>query len=152
MKVPEPRRFVLLVTRRILGIAAALYLFYVAAHYVWQLPFPTPLELVFILFVVVVGVALGIAFSRVWPLPEAKGFPRVIRTILLTIPALGFGIAIQVFFAGPRANRAYYVMFALAAWLGSGFIREEETDDEGPTFPLFGRRTLLEEEGDDGER
>lgn len=122
-----------------------------AAHYAWELPFPTPLELVVILLVVVAGVALGIAFSRVWPLPEKKGFPRVIRTILLTIPALGIGIFIQVSLAGPRAVRAYYVMFALAAWFGSTFIREEKTD-EGPSFPLFGSRTILRDETDEEDR
>lgn len=150
MKVPDPRTLALLAVRRALGIAVLLYLFYVAAHYAWGLPFPTPLELLLILAVVAVGVALGVAFSHVWPLPLQKGFPRAVRTVLLTIPAMGIGIAIQVLLVGPRSARAYYVMFALAAWLGSGFVREEESD-EIPSFSPFGSRSLLREDAEDEE-
>lgn len=150
MKIPEPRLFALLVTRRVLGIAAALYLFYVAAHYAWDLPFPTPGELFAILFVVVLGVGLGVAFSRVWPLPERKGFPRAIRTALLTIPALGFGIFVQVAVAGPQAGRAYWAMFAMAAWLGSGFIEEEEPSEQPSLWP-FSARSPFAREPDDEE-
>lgn len=150
MKIPEPRRFALLLTRRVLGIAAFLYLFYVAAHYAWDLPFPTVRELVTILFVVILGVGLGVAFSRVWPLPQEKGWPRAIRTALLTIPALGIGIFVQVTLAGPQAGRAFYAMFAMAAWLGSGFIEEEEPSEQPSLWP-FRRRSPFAEDLDDSE-
>ena len=50
--------------------------------------------------------------------------------LLIAIPALGIGIALQLFIEGPQGDRAYYAMFALAAWLGSTFITEDETDEE----------------------
>lgn len=149
MQIPEPRRFALLATRRVLGVAAFLYLFYVGAHYAWGLPFPTPRELLAILLVVVLGVGLGVAFSRVWPLPERKGWPRAIRTALLTIPALGIGIFIQVTLVGPQPGRAYYAMFALAAWLGSGFIEEEEPADQPSLWPFSTRSPFGEPLEDD---
>lgn len=148
MKIPEPRLFALLAIRRVLGIAAFLYLFYVAAHYVWALPFPTPRELLTILLVVILGVGLGVAFSRVWPLPEQKGWTRAIRTALLTIPALGIGIFVQVMLAGPQPGRAYYAMFALAAWLGSGFIEEEEPTEMPSLWPFKSRSPFAREPDD----
>ena len=79
---------------------------------------------------IALGVVLGIAFSFASPLPRETGMPRMIRTALIAIPALGIGIALQLLIEGPQGDRAYYAMFALAAWLGSTFITEDETDEE----------------------
>lgn len=133
MHLPSRRALLVQSTRRALAVALGLQLFYVVAPSIWPVP---PLTVGSILAIVVVsflGVWLGVLFSYVAPRPAEKGIPRVIRTALLTVPAMGIGIAIQLVIAGPQGGRAYHVMFALAAWLGSGFIREE--DDEADDDP-----------------
>lgn len=131
MHLPSRRELLVQSTRRALAVALGLQLFYVVAPSLWPVP---PLTVGSVLAIVVVsflGVWLGVVFSYVAPRPAEKGIPRVIRTALLTVPAMGIGIAIQLIVAGPQGGRAYHVMFALAAWLGSGFIREEEDDEAG---------------------
>lgn len=130
MERPPPKTLALRAVRRALGIAVFLELFYLAAPSVWDIPPLAGRDVVLILVVSFLGVALGVAFSFFAPLPAEKGLPRVIRTVLLTIPALGIGIAIQLAVEGPQGARAFHVMFALAAWLGSGFVREGEDEDE----------------------
>lgn len=112
------------VLRKALGIALFLELFYLVGHYMAGWPFPTPLVVVQIFTVVGLGVALGVVFSRVWPLSPRPGFERVIRTLLLIIPALGLGMGLQVLLQGRQAYQAIYLIFALSTWLGSGhFVR-----------------------------
>lgn len=147
MHRPGKQRLVLLAVRRALGLSFLLYIFYLFASLYWEMPAPTVPVLAAILLVVSLGVFLGVAFSHVWPLPYRHGWPRVIRTVLLTVPAIGFGLFVHLVVGGPRAGRAYWIMFALAAWLGSTFIREEESDvDESSTPGLFGGWQLLESE------
>lgn len=114
--------------RTTLGLSLLFFLFYIGAHYVWDLAFPTPGDLLEIFFVAAGGVVLGIGFSRFWPLPPEPGFERIVRTLLLVIPSLGIGMAVQILLQGGRAERALYLIFALAAWLGSGLIIRHETD------------------------
>ncbi len=111
-----------------LGVSLFFFVFYIAAHYVWDLPFPTPVDLFKILIVAAAGVTLGVAFSRFWPLPPTPGFERIVRTLLLVIPALGVGIGLQLIVEGAEASRAFYLIFASAAWIGSGFIVRYATD------------------------
>lgn len=130
MQGPTRRELPVLVIRRTLGVALALDVFYLVAALVWDLPPLTAGDVLDILAVVFLGVLLGVGFSYLAPVPERKGLPRVIRTLLLTVPAIGIGIAVQVVLGGPAAERAYFIMFALAAWLGSLFVREEDEGDE----------------------
>lgn len=108
--------------RTALGVALFFFAFYIGGHYLFGWVFPTPLALAQILITASGGVLLGWAFSRVWPLPPTVGFERVVRTCLLMVPALGIGIALHVWLQGPQPERALYLIFALAAWLGSGYI------------------------------
>jgi len=113
------------VLKNALGMALFLELFYLIGHYLAGWPFPNPLVIIQLLIVVALGMALGAVFSRIWPLPSAPGFERVIRTLLLVIPALGLGVGLQLLLQGSQATQAIYLIFALAAWLGSGrFIRQ----------------------------
>lgn len=128
MDRPPLRTLVILSVRRTLGVALFLDLFYVAATHVWGLPALEAADVLAILVVVFLGVWLGIGFSFVAPLPAEKGTPRVVRTLLLTVPAIGIGVAIQLLVEGPQGDRAFHVMFALAAWLGSTFVREGDPD------------------------
>jgi hypothetical protein len=130
MNRPDNTELALLAVRRAIGLWAGLSVFYLAGYYLLGYPFPTPVDLVAILVVVCLGVGLGVAFSFASPLPRETGLPRVVRTALIAIPALGIGIALQLFIEGVEGDRAYYAMFALAAWLGSTFVTEDETDDE----------------------
>ncbi len=112
--------------RKAIGIAFFLELFYLVGHYLSGWPFPTPLAIIQIATTVGLGVALGVIYSRVWPLTPKVGFERVIRTLLVVIPSLGLGIGLQVLLQGKQASMAIYLIFALAAWLGSGhFIKKE---------------------------
>lgn len=133
MDRPDNRDLALLALRRIIGIWAGLSVFYLTGYYFFGWPFPDPGGLLAILLVVTLGVPLGVGFSFVSPLPQETGLSRVIRTGLIVIPSIGIGIALQLLVGGPQAERAYYAMFALAAWLGSTFITEDETEaeDEG---------------------
>lgn len=131
MHVPTRRELAVLSVRRALGVALVLELFYIVAPLLWDIEPLSAASVLAIIVVSFVGVWLGIAFSYVAPMPAEKGLPRVIRTVLLTVPALGIGIAIQLLVAGPQGERAYHIMFALAAWLGSGFIREEDDEADG---------------------
>ena len=139
MHRPEPRELVLLSIRRALGVSFVLYLLYLGLYFLGDYPFLTPTAVVTILVLVFAGTWFGIAFSALSPLPAEQGIPRIIRTVLLTIPALGIGVALQIFIAGARSDMAIYAIFALAAWLGSTFIREEE-EDSGDTaeYDVFG--------------
>lgn len=151
MERPGPRKLALLSARRAFGIAFVLDVFYIGASVAWDMPAPSLPVLVAILVVVSLGVCLGVAFSHVWPLPYRTGWPRVIRTILLTVPAIGFGLAVHLTVGGPDAGRAYWIIFALGAWLGSTFIREEESDvDESSTTGLFGGWRVLRSENEEG--
>jgi hypothetical protein len=117
------------VLRKAIGIIIFLQLFYIIGHYLADWPFPTPSVILQIFIVVGLGVALGVVFSRVWPLPPKPGFERVMRTFLIVIPALGLGVGLQILIQGNQATQAIYLMFALSAWLGSGhFVRKDETE------------------------
>ncbi|MFD2044706.1 hypothetical protein ACFSTA_07880 [Ornithinibacillus salinisoli] len=112
--------------QKVIGITLFLEVFYLVGHYVMSWPFPTPIVLAQLFVVSGMGVALGVFFSRLWPLPPHKGFERIFRTFLLVIPALGFGMGLQVLLQGAQATQAIYLIFACAAWLGSGhFVRRE---------------------------
>ncbi|UOQ84347.1 hypothetical protein [Gracilibacillus salinarum] len=111
--------------QKVIGITFFLELFYLTGHYLMAWPFPTPLILVQLFVVSGLGVVLGVVFSRIWPLPLEKGFERIIRTFLIVIPSLGLGMGLQVLLQGTQPTQAIYLLFALAAWLGSGrFVRE----------------------------
>ncbi|WLD91628.1 hypothetical protein [Alkalihalobacillus sp. AL-G] len=111
--------------RKALGIALFLELFYLIGHYFTDWPFPGPQIIFQIIIVSSLGVALGVIFSRIWPLPQSKGIERIMRTLLIVIPALGLGVGLQLILQGNHATQAVYLMFALSAWLGSGhFIKE----------------------------
>ncbi|MCF6094973.1 hypothetical protein L1765_13485 [Microaerobacter geothermalis] len=121
------------VVRKAVGIIFFLELFYIIGYYLMGWPFPTPLVIMQIFIVVGLGVALGVVFSRAWPLSPRPGFERVMRTLLLVIPSLGLGIGLQLLLQGNEATQAIYLMFALSAWLGSGhFVRKEETGPKKP--------------------
>ncbi len=118
-----PPTLALKALRTVLGVSLFFFLFYIViGHYLWELPFPTPGDLLEIFLVAGAGVGLGVLFSRFWPLPPELGMERVVRTLLLVIPALGIGIALQTLLQGAQAQRALYLIFALAAWVGSGYI------------------------------
>lgn len=119
------------VLRKTLGIAFFLEIFYMVGHYLAHWPFPTPLVIIQIAITVGLGVALGVIYSRIWPLTSKVGFERIIRTFLIVIPALGLGIGLQVLMQGKQASFAIYLIFALSAWLGSGhFIRAQNTTEQ----------------------
>ncbi|MCT2537833.1 hypothetical protein NC661_12220 [Aquibacillus koreensis] len=117
--------------RKVIGITLFLELFYLIGSYLLDWPFPTPLVLVQLFVVTVWGVVLGIVFSRVWPLPSQKGFERIFRTFMVAVPALGFGMGFQLLLQGAQATQAIYLIFALAAWLGSGHFMRETTAKKG---------------------
>lgn len=129
MKRPEPRELVILSVRRALGVSIVLFAFYLSLHFLGRYRFLTPSDIVTILGLVFAGTWLGIGFSVLSPLPEERGLPRVVRTALLVIPALGIGVAIQIVLKGARSDMAIYAIFALAAWLGSTFIKEDGDQD-----------------------
>lgn len=108
--------------RRILGLMAFFFCFYLAGHYLLGLSFPTPGVLLQIGTAILLGSLLGLTFSRVWPLPAKVGLERVIRTVLLLIPAIGFGLGLQVALQGPNPTQAIYLVFAASAWLTSSLI------------------------------
>ncbi|WP_257346931.1 hypothetical protein [Pseudalkalibacillus decolorationis] len=113
------------VIRKALGIALFLELFYLIGYYLMNWPFPSPVIIFQIIIVAALGVALGVIYSRIWPLPQNKGIERIMRTFLIVIPALGLGVGMQLILQGNHATQAVYLMFALSAWLGSGhFIKE----------------------------
>ncbi|SET99642.1 hypothetical protein SAMN05421676_11388 [Salinibacillus kushneri] len=115
----------LLAIKKVLGITLFVELFYLIGHYMSGWPFPTPAVILQLLIVVATGVATGVVFSRVWPLPDKKGFERIARTLLIMVPALGLGIGMQLLLQGQYATQALYLIFALSTWLGSGhFIRK----------------------------
>lgn len=128
---PDTDRLVLLSFRRALGVSAFLMVVYVTLALLTDYPMLGPEDAATILGVVTFGTALGVAFSFVAPLPADMGLARVIRTTLLLVPALGIGVALQIFLKGAQSNMAIYAIFALAAWLGSMFVREIPTDDVG---------------------
>ncbi|MBO8163671.1 MAG: hypothetical protein H0Z34_08180 [Brevibacillus sp.] len=112
--------------RKAVGFSLFWQLFYLIGHYLGGWPHPTPLVIVQLFTVAGLGVALGVTFARIWPISPRPGFERIIRTLLLVIPALGIGIGLQVLLQGQRATQAVYLIFALTAWLASGhFVREE---------------------------
>lgn len=114
-----------------LKISLFIELFYLIGYYIFSWPFPTPLVIIQIVEVVFLGVALGVIFSKLWPIPLQKGFERIFRTFMIVVPSLGFGIGIQVLLQGNEATQAIYLIFALSSWLGSGhFVRTELTERE----------------------
>ncbi|CAM3731533.1 hypothetical protein [Deinococcus frigens] len=60
------------------------------------------------------GFALGVVYSRYWPLPEAS-FQRLVRMALLAIPAMGLALALGLLL---RPDISALVL-ALAAFLGA---------------------------------
>ncbi len=111
--------------RKVLRISLFLQIFYLTGNFLGYWPFPSPLTIVQILVVVGLGVSLGANFSKLWPISPKPGFERVIRTFLIVIPALGLGVGLQVLLQGAQARVALYLIFALAAWLGSDrFVKE----------------------------
>ena len=128
---PDADRLVLLSIRRTLGVSALLYVVYVGLFVFTDYPFLTPGDVLTVLGLVFAGTWLGVAFSFVAPLPAETGLPRVVRTILLLVPALGIGVALQILIEGAESNMAIYAIFALAAWLGSTFVREVPTSEDG---------------------
>ncbi|MGD9679246.1 MAG: hypothetical protein AB7V16_12970 [Vulcanibacillus sp.] len=114
------------VVKKALGIALVLELFYLIGYFFFDWPFPDWKALIQIVIVVFLGMALGVVFSKLWPIPPKKGFERILRTFLLVTPALGLGIGLQLLLQGSEASQAIYLIFALSSWLGSGhFIRTE---------------------------
>ncbi|MGD9677047.1 MAG: hypothetical protein AB7V16_01620 [Vulcanibacillus sp.] len=114
------------VIKKALGITLVLELFYIIGYFLFHWPFPTALQMIQIIIVVFLGVALGVVFSKLWPLPPKKGFERILRTFLIVTPALGLGIGLQLLLQGPQATQGIFYIFGLASWLGSGhFIRKE---------------------------
>ncbi|MDX8047551.1 hypothetical protein SH601_16415 [Gracilibacillus sp. S3-1-1] len=114
--------------QKVIGITLFLEIFYLIGHYLLDWPFPTPLVFLQLFVVSGLGVALGVIFSRIWPLPLEKGFERIFRTFLIVIPSFGFGMGLQVILQGIHATQAIYLIFAFAAWIGSGrFVRDEKT-------------------------
>jgi hypothetical protein len=117
--------------RKGFSIVLFLQLFYLIGYYLADWPFPTPFILLQIFIAVGLGVALGSTFSKIWLLPPHIGFERVIRTLLLVIPAFGIGIGLQVLLQGVQSTQAIYLIFAISAWLGSGqFVRKDEKEQE----------------------
>ncbi len=110
----------LIAFRKVIGITLFLEIFYLLGHYIMGWPFPAPIILLQLFVVTGLGVALGIFYSRLWPLPQNKGFERIFRTFLIVVPSLGLGMGLQVFLQGAFATQAIYLIFALSAWLGSG--------------------------------
>ncbi|ENH95837.1 hypothetical protein J416_14031 [Gracilibacillus halophilus YIM-C55.5] len=118
--------------QKIVGITLFLEIFYVIGHYLMEWPFPTPVVLLQLFVTSGLGVMLGVCFSRLWPLPHEKGFERILRTFFIVIPSLGFGMALQVTLQGAEATQAIYLIFACAAWLGSGrFVRQTDERKDG---------------------
>lgn len=114
------------VVRRALGLTLIVDLFYLIGHYLANWPFPDWLVLLQILVVIFLGTALGVVFAKLWPIPAKKGFERILRTLLIVIPALGIGVVLQLLLQGGAATQAIYIIFALASWLASGyFVRTE---------------------------
>ena len=122
-----PPHLPLRIARTTLGVALFFFIFYIVGSYLLDFPFPTPGDLLQILFVTFSGVLLGVVFSRVWPLPPRPGFERILRLFLLLAPALGIGLALHVMLQGAQGERALYLVFAVAAWLGSGHIVRVES-------------------------
>ncbi len=116
----------LLLLRRMLGFSLAFFLFYTVGSYLLGWPFPTPADLLQIALTVAVGLVIGTLFGYFWPLPEKVGFERIVRTLLVVIPALGIGLFLQAFLQGAQGRMALYLICALTAWLSSGFIRKQE--------------------------
>lgn len=117
--------------RRTLGISLALFAFYIVAPLLWSDVPPLSMhDVLAILGVVFLGVLLGIVISHFWPLPTERGLPRAIRTAIFSVPALGFGLAIHVWVGGAEAARAYWIMFAIAALLGSTYVTEDDPETE----------------------
>lgn len=113
--------------RKVLGITLILQIFYLTGHYLAGWPVPTPLIILQICTSVGMGIALGVVFSRVWPISPQPGIERIVRTVLIVIPSLGLGVGLQILLQGNQATQAIYLIFAFSAWLGSGhFIRQEQ--------------------------
>lgn len=127
---PEPHQLVLFSIRRALGVSILLFAFYLVLYAMGSYRFLTPKDILTILGVVFAGTWLGIGFSALSPFPDDPGFPRAVRTVLLVIPAIGIGIALQLIIEGPRPDMAVYGIFALGAWLGSTFIKEVDADEQ----------------------
>jgi hypothetical protein len=108
--------------RRVVGIYLGVGLFYLLGSPLFGFAVPTPIQMLHLLLAVLLGSGLGVAFAWFWPLPPVRGWERVVRTLLLSIPALGLGLSLQLLLQGPQAQQALFLVFALAAWLASSFI------------------------------
>lgn len=126
----DGRKLVLWTVRRTLGISLGLFAFYLLAPTLWDVPPLSTRDVLAIVGVVFLGVLLGIGISYFWPLPTKSGVPRAIRTAIFAIPALGIGMAIHVSLEGAEASRAYWIMFAVAALLGSTYVTEDDLETE----------------------
>ena len=114
-----------------MGIYLGVGLFYLLGSPVFGFAVPTPLQMLHLLLAVLLGSGLGVGFAWFWPLPPARGWERVVRTLLLSIPALGLGLTLQLLLQGPQAQQALFLVFALAAWLASGFIARLPAAERG---------------------
>lgn len=132
-KAYVPANLGLHLARRILGLMAFFFVFYLVGHYLWGLSFPTPGTLLQIATAILLGSMLGLVFSRIWPLPPKAGLERIIRTLLLVIPSLGFGLALQLILQGPSPSQALYLIFTASAWLSSSMI--VRLPEEGQNSP-----------------
>ena len=122
---------ILWILRRALGISFFIDLFYLIGHYIWAWPFPTPPVILQIFITVTLGLTVGGLFSKIWPIPRQKGFERVVRTLLISIPAVGLGFGVNFILQGMVFTHALWMVFAISAWLGSGMImRTEEQERE----------------------
>lgn len=133
----DARTLVLWTIRRTLGVAVAFLLFYLATPLLWDLPPLSAPDVLAILVVVHVGVLLGLAMGYVWPLQAKTGLARAIRTVIFSIPAFGFGMAVHITVGGPTPSRAYWFVFAASVLLGSVYFTKKadeaaETDPEAP--------------------
>ena len=115
------------VLKKVLGISLFLELFYLLGYYLFAWPFPSAINIIQIIFVVFLGVLLGVLFSMIWPISPQAGLERVIRTVLIVAPSLGLGVGLQLLLQGKEATQAIYLIFAVSSWLGSGhYVRQRQ--------------------------
>lgn len=74
----------------------------------------TPGGVLLCLLLTALGFALGLMYTRYWPLPQAS-FQRLVRMALLAIPAMGLAMALGLLL---RPDISALVL-ALAAFLGA---------------------------------
>lgn len=119
----------LLYLRFYLGSLAVLFGLYLSGHYLLGFPFPTPLVLFQIALGVAVGMALGLVYHRIWPLPP-PGIGRVIRLFILLPPAFMLGIGLLILL---QAQVALSYLIPLMAWLTPAYGSQEPTPPKRPS-------------------